>query len=431
MINDMKKKSDFVMALLAEKNLSSQEREKIIDLGFKELSDERNQLLLKVLDDETTKIHENIKRLDDKVDELISKNLEIKKSTTVVNKPIVTESNTKKRKSRHKGLPKKQLNPYWTYKFLESYNQNFILKSTCHEIDSNELRSICKYCETQEYDFNKHLLRIKEEFEKHSKRIAPPFIKAMIRTYLTGTNQEKNDKGWSEDDIKVNWCSNDVRFFSMSNNIPPNLSRQLQKQKNLSSLKFTQFKSKINGNTIQNFRELTLHFKNLIHFRDDNSLKSVLVNINEQNEYENKVNFIINDDEFPTNIEIFTDVDKVGQAYDEIINLIIKKHKNEEKPKVQLKLTQTKESVKLSIHHLNSIYLKSLEDFKKRPIGQTYENLIKNQIHGIMNFYLRAELQGNQHISVNLYNEEERIIDQELLPNFSGVEHIFEFKKTK
>ncbi len=424
----MKTKSDFIKALLAEKNLRSQEREKIIQLGIKEIGEERDNAILKVIDNTKIRLHADIEKLESKVDTLISENKFLTQNVILPGKS--KNAKTESFKDNKRGRPK-YFNPYWTYKFLQDYNQNPILKSTCHEIDTNEIRTICKYCETTTYNFKSHLNKILEEAEKHIKKNAPPFIKAMILAYLTGKDIQKNDQAWSEDNIKINWRSESVLNYSKSYKIPPNLSRQLQKKENLPNLKIDSFKSKINGSLVQNFRELTLHFKNLIHIRSDNSLKSVVNNINRKYEYDRKIDFIINDEEFPTNIELFTDVDKVTQAYNEIINLIITIHQTTELPKVQLKFFETEESVKFSIHHLNSIYRKSYEVFKNRPIGQVYENLIKNQIHGVMNFYLKAELIGNQHISVNLYNGKKMIIDSENLPGFQGVEHIFEFKKKR
>ena len=226
----MKTKSDFIKALLAEKNLRSQEREKIIEFGIKELGEERDNAILKVIDDTKLSLHADIERLDNKVDSFISEN---KYSTqNVIASGKSKNVKTKSSKGNKKGRPK-YFNPYWTHKFLQDYNQNPILKSTCHEIDTNEIRTICKYCETTTYNFKSHLNKVLEEAEKHIKKNAPPFIKAMILAYLTGKDIEKNDQAWSEDNIKINWRSESVLNYSILNKIPPNLSRQLQKKENL------------------------------------------------------------------------------------------------------------------------------------------------------------------------------------------------------
>ena len=77
--------------------------------------------------------------------------------------------------------------PSSLYKYLFDYNQDPVLRSTCHEIDSNELAIINDYCGTETYQFEKHLEAILEAFEKHEKKnFAPTRVKALIRGYLTG-----------------------------------------------------------------------------------------------------------------------------------------------------------------------------------------------------------------------------------------------------
>ena len=87
------------------------------------------------------------------------------------------------------------IDPIGIYKYLFDYNNNLILKSTCHKIDSNELKIINEHCSTDAYDFNKHLSKIIEAFEVHDKKYAPAFIKSFIRLYLTGKDFYGNNIG--------------------------------------------------------------------------------------------------------------------------------------------------------------------------------------------------------------------------------------------
>ncbi|MFT4663003.1 MAG: hypothetical protein ACI8XB_003296, partial [Patiriisocius sp.] len=60
---------------------------------------------------------------------------------------------------------KEYLNPKYLYEFLLEYNQDSILKYTCHTIDSQEsLQNILNESKTQEYDYLKHLEIIQRNF---------------------------------------------------------------------------------------------------------------------------------------------------------------------------------------------------------------------------------------------------------------------------
>ena len=76
----------------------------------------------------------------------------LKKNDLKTDKPIKTEVSS---------LPK-YIDPYHLYKFLFDYNQNPVLRSTCHDIDSEELKKINEYCNSDSYDFKKHLKKIIE-----------------------------------------------------------------------------------------------------------------------------------------------------------------------------------------------------------------------------------------------------------------------------
>jgi hypothetical protein len=178
---------------------------------------------------------------------------------------------------------------------------------------------------------------------------------------------------------------------------------------------------------------LVLHFKNLIHIKEDNSLKQILLNFNESNELNNHIDFFGLDDSFTTNIQLFTDVDKLIQAYEELIKLIQEKHLTNGKPQVRIGLSQYEKTIEFSIHHLNGIYEKNLQDTKDRPIGQVYENLINNQIAGMCNLYLRADFGNDVYAQFEIWSESASNGNFKFseIPKFKGVEHILEFEKRK
>jgi hypothetical protein len=399
---EMQNKGDFIIELLTSKNISTNDRERILKLSAKEFGKNSEELNL---------IKESIKELKEQVSP--------------------GDSNG------GKNLPK-YYRPYYLFKYLEDFNQNSILKSTCHEIDSNELVSIKRYCGFIDYDFDLHIDKILIEFNLHEKRnyYAPTYIKALIRGYLTGKNYfgEELVNGWSTDEIKINWSHFSVKTYTVENpKIPPNYSIRNLRILKTKPCKIEQFNSKINGNTVQTFRELVLHFKNLIHIKEDNSLKQILLNFNESNELNNHIDFFGLDDSFTTNIQLFTDVDKLIQAYEELIKLIQEKHLTNGKPQVRIGLSQYEKTIEFSIHHLNGIYEKNLQDTKDRPIGQVYENLINNQIAGMCNLYLRADFGNDVYAQFEIWSESASNGNFKFseIPKFKGVEHILEFEKRK
>ena len=465
-------KGDFIIDLLTNKKISQRDRERILKLSAKEF-EKNDHEYLRILneieslkknyqveqDSMSTKIdvligeiktlysndssilnNEKTTKIESSQKKNITKASEFVKKVTHNNKIEINENKAlkvlhKKEKSKtskiNNNLPT-YLRPSYLFEFLFSYNQNHILKSTCHEIDSNELEIINKYCESQEYKFEIHLEKIINEFKKLEKKnyYAPAHMKALIRGYLTGKNFEGKElkDGWSTDNIKYNWSNILIKKYTNDNcNTPPNLSKEILRSRKIKPCKIEQITSHVNGNTVQTFRELVLHFKNLFHIKNGNSFKSILIKNNEIKKWNESVEFIINDETFPSNIELFTDVDKLVQAYNELLKLIISEHNLAGKPKVILSLVQKESTVEFSIHHLENQYSKSLLDTVER-MGQTYTNLINLQINGVCNLYLNADFGGKQFAKVNIWNGN---LDRYscLLSEFSGVEHIIEFEK--
>jgi len=236
------------------------------------------------------------------------------------------------------------INPSGLYKYLFDFNNNLILKSTCHKIDANELIIINKECGTEVYDFKKHLSKIIEVFEIHDKKYAPGFIKNFVRLYLTGENFKKNkigskiDKkvlGWTEDTIKFSWSNEKLKEWSEKNpGIPPCPSDGLARNKQNLGFEFdTPIKNSFERN-IATFSSLILHFKKMFHIKSDNSLRSLITQQNKIKNWNESINFTINENEFPINIELFTYVERVLVAYNKIIELIIEK--SVKKPEVKL-----------------------------------------------------------------------------------------------
>ena len=161
-------------------------------------------------------------------------------------------------------------------------------------------------------------------------------------------------KEWSSDKIKVNWQLTELLEWSKNNKgLVPNPDNGMVMQTNNLGFDFIPFKSKIFETTIGSFSQLVIHFKNLFHIRADNSLKNIIEKVNTVNAWNNKIEFTVVN--FKDNIEFFTDVDKLIQAYKKIISIILEVTEmyNLGKPKVELLLIEVDNMVLFSIHHKN------------------------------------------------------------------------------
>ena len=395
-------KYDFIKELLENKKINLKQRERILELASKEI-----------------RIEETLEERIQEIENIIFKN----KSAVISNEihePEISQN----------PIHLKYISPYYLYKFLFEYNQNAILRSTCHDIDSDGIGAINEYCNTIDYDFGEHLKKIIEAYEIHeTKYFAPPKLKALIRGYLTGKDYEGNDlkRGWSSDKIKIHWFYPGVLKWSQKNPyIPPNINEEILDNKEVLGFEFAQIHSQVTGKTIQNFTQLVLHFKHLFHIRHDNSLRAIIEGKNRSEKWIEIIDFDITDNDFPRNIEHFTDVDKLVQAYKKIIELIIKQHNDGSRPNVKLLFYEKNDSVCLSIHHLNSIYNKTEQNTMERT-GQYYNDLIINQINGLCNLYLKADFGNDICAEINLWDGKDR--ESNNIDHFKGVEHILEFPK--
>lgn len=419
----LKNKYDFIKDLLVDKKLSQSQREKLFMLTAKELNLEGS-------------LEERINRIEDVLNISPIKGMESDGS-----EPPKPEQESE----QDDKLPK-YIYPSNLYKFLFDYNQDPILKYTCHLVDNDALEAINELCETDTYDYNLHHNKIIESFKEieENHRFAPPKTKALIRGYLTGKNfEEKKIPNWGEG-MAFSWVNEEIEKWVNKNHCPPNPDAGLRGNSgNPGNLSIgSVFKSKFIPDSkdfqkefrIRNFSDLVIYFKHLFHIRYDNSLHHILLFQNIQKRWDDKIKFIINESLFPKNIEFFTDVGKLIDVYNRIIELIIEVSKKQEKPLVELKLREFENSIELSIYHKNSKYQKTLQNTIERP-GDTYTKLIENQINGLCNFYVKADFGDGNCAKVNIWDKEfakdgprkRRVVDE--CKNFEGVEHILEFKK--
>lgn len=398
-----KSKYDFIKELLENKNIHQSHRERILELTSKEIS------LDGTIDERLRKIEEII--YEDKIG-------------TSFEKFGVSQSEIKTN-----NLPK-YFPPYYLYKFLLEYNQNPILRTTCHEVDTNELLSILEFCNKESYNLDDHLKLIISEYQKHEDTYkAPPQSKALIRGYLSGKNYYGNATEWGSNKIKINWSSTEISKWATENpQTPPNSSTSLLREKKIKKFEINpNIKSPLTEKPIQSFNQLVLHFKNLLHVKSGpQSLYEIIKRVNDEKKWSEKVEFKININEFSNNLEHFLDLEKFIQAYNKFIELTIEQNKPNQKPIVELKYFGNNKRVIFSINHLNGVYNKTIENTIER-LGQTYTSLINNQLNGLCNLILKADFGNQKYAEVNLWDGKNRTFSK--LSTFQGVEHQLIFLK--
>ncbi|WP_146810471.1 hypothetical protein [Empedobacter brevis] len=394
-----------------DKRLNSFQRDRVLTFVQKEIDKDSSKL--KTIEERLINL-ENISKNKKNIEESIVNNIETEDVFDI-----------------------KYLSPVNTYKFLLNYNQNPILKSTCHDIDSNELENIRNYCGGKEYSFKNHLDKVVKEYSNFENQFAPPYLKALIRGYLTGLDFNGNiiENGWSSQNIKFNWSDKELLDWSENNlSVPPHLSDSLASQKRCLGFEFENAIPIYNSEEyLYTFKDLVLFFKKLFHVRADNSLFILIKEINKN--FEGQIEFIINKESFPEFIEFFVDVDKFLQAYSKILEIILEVNQNiDTKPIVELSLEEQNHKIAFGILHRDSIYKKSLINTKQR-LGDKYKNLIINQINGNCNLILEADFELNKSYRLGIWNKknlwektfpEEEILDSEV----GGVKHILEIIKS-
>lgn len=428
------RQQQFINELLQKETLTKKQREKVLELLFRDFGSDKE-------------LRERVEKIEEVVFSDVSGSQTIKSngSNVVEGQDVldffgfgeeevpatngqdsiaVSKSITEKKTT----VLKPYIDPYKLYQYLFHYNQNPVLRTTCHDMDADNINEIRELCKTDTYEFPKHLELIVNEFNVHSNKYFGKIVVPQIRAYLTGKKfNGKPAEPWSGDKITTNWSHPDVLQWAEKNpGIPPNYSNALLAGIGNEGLQIEQIYSAKTGKVISNFTDLVIHFKHMFHIRADNSLHEILKRVNNNAGWNDKIEFDISESSFPKNIEHFTDVDKLTQGYNKLLNLVCEQLLEGEKPKVKLRFYETDNGVNLSIHHLNSVYNKTVQNTLHR-MGKTYTDLIDRQLNSLCNLYLRADFGEGGSAFVNLWDAKER--EHRKLDGFRGVEHVLAFPK--
>ena len=327
-------------------------------------------------------------------------------------------------------LPKYK-SPKDTHDFLLAFNQDPILKYTCHNIDDEEvINEINKECNVTEYDFEKHLKIIHDHFDQLRKNAFVDYrVLNLISAYLTGKKIKGESSDWSSLNIKENWNCEQLHKWSKDNPaIVPNPGENIAYSMRNSGFELQNiYISHLNGDRIIDFSGLVLYFKSLFHIKADNSLKDILLYTNRCEEMLKNCDISFADDFFD-NIELFANVDGIVQAYKRILRICIEYAKKHGLGKPQIRLSfydDTNEGKKiLCIHHLNTKYGKTKTDTISR-IGEEHALLINKQINGLCDLFIQSKFEDDISYEINLWDGNERTYKQ--IEDIVGVKYIMKF----
>ncbi len=387
----VKTKYDFIKELLEDKKIDQNQRERILELASKEIS------LEGILEERVRKIEEIVFNHNPHGN---------------ISPPI--------KPTEQPNLPE-YIDPINLYNALLAYNQNRILSTTCHPISRENIDLIVSQSDSNEYDFKEHLELVKRNFKDLAKKEKfTNKMHALINNYLTGEGI------WSSQNCEDNWSNKDLEDWANRNpNIVPNPDDILIEATEKEGYKLERvFISKLTNKNIRNFSELVLFFKSLWHIKDDNPLQRILEKRNIDYTYDEWANIrFVN---FSQTLNLFTDVDKLVQAYSKIIGLI-KENSNPNRQDIEISYYEEGSKKILSIHQLNTLWKKSISDTVARPFGNSMLPIIEKQINGLCNLHIRAKFEDNQNYEVNLWDGKER--KAEPIPLFDGVKYLLILKK--
>ena len=334
-----------------------------------------------------------------------------------------------------RGVKAKYTSPKNIQQFLQDYNQDPVLKYTCHLIDADEVISnINNECDSDTYDFSKHIKLIKKHllsllksYEERSIFLSPNLI-SLIHVYLTGKDIKGENKTWSANKIDVGWGCDMLNSWANQNpgiipNPGPNIVR---KQKNSGFSLASAFLSETTGARIKSFSQLVIFFKSQFHIRSDNSLKSILIYVN-QRWSDTEVIFSFSKERFNDNMELLTDVDKLIQSYIKIINLCIECKSDKGPIHVELSFYDDQDSGHsfFEIHHQNTCYKKTLKNSMER-IGESQARLIEKQINGLCDLFVEAVFSDGIGARINLWDNDPSF-NYTAINSVQGVKYVLRF----
>jgi hypothetical protein len=389
----IKNKYDFIKELLEDNKLNLNQRVRILMLASKEIGVEG-------------KLEDRVQ----KIEEIILQNGIKEQEQSAENSSNHTPQN-------------KYIDPKKLYDALFAFNQNPVLKTTCHPMSSANIEYIASQLPDNTYNFEKHLELIKSNFKSLSKRYNfTTKMYSLINNYISGYGV------WSSQNITFSWSSTELTEWCKSNPMmcPNPEDSVIETTGNEGYFLQNPFNSKFTNNSIETLNDLVLFFKSLWHIKFDNPLQKILEKRNKEYDLNQSIKLYF--ENFSQSINLYTDVDKLVQAYAEILKLI-KENNINTKPEVVVSFYENGTSKILTIKQLHTYWKKSISDTIERPFGNSMTPIIVNQINGLCDLYIKARFEDKQVAIINLWDGKTR--KKTIIPesDFEGIEYQLILKK--
>lgn len=329
--------------------------------------------------------------------------------------------------------------------FLIEYNQDPILKYTCHPIDDpNIINELVEATGKDNYSVEYHhklistnFFNLRKKYDNDPEKFLDNKVIMLMQVYIDGKTLKSKETTWSSLNIPYNWHSPELWKWSKENpGIVANPGYEVAEQFGNEGFKLpAPIISNLNGKKMKTFGDIVLYYKSLFHIKRDDSLRKKILYVY-KNGYQygrykstslqENINLTFGD--FDDNIELFTSVDKLLQAFVEIMRICInvQKEYSTELPHIEVGFYRETESnrVCFSVHHLNTEYRKTIYDAKKR-IGDQQTELIKNKINGICDLFIQANFGNEQYAEINFWDGNPRTSKK--ISKIQGVKYIMKY----
>ncbi|WP_343305169.1 hypothetical protein AAHN97_26910 [Chitinophaga niabensis] len=310
-------------------------------------------------------------------------------------------------KNEKRSLPQYK-NPKNLARFLTSLNSNTILKSTTHSIDADLYDELLYRMGIPSYDYETHFKYIKKEYDEllqQYRTALPPAIVAKLNEFYFFEKKT----GWSEAHIRIGWFSEEIKTWCRNHpGCCPNPGNDMEY---LSPNLFRRERD-VDNNVLNNFQDIIDSLKMQIECRDKSYLENALWKLN----FDKFRQLNITLDGITKCLQFYTDVEKLKQAYKNIIHMCIEEHnkKNGSLKDLQIEVSLKKEKrttddvVILSILHKGSVFGKDITPPFR--YGKSLTNLIQNQLNGMCNLELQTVLPDGRSVIFDLWPKGNSII---------------------
>lgn len=354
-------KIDFINDLLSSKKIKIEEKSRILDLTKSELNN---------FDTENSEIKRRIDNIEAKIKELeVEAKDDPNPDFTTISQAQIEDIFTKEdyypqlpNPPQNNSLPI-YINPFDTKglsKFLQAFNENPILNSTCHEIDEEaSFNRLLEFCKMSEYNFDVHLKCIGKEFKKLTNEYKiNTKIYSLIKGYIYGGVK------WSNDKIEMSWSNLELSNWATANpNFVPNPGLNFVEKHEKEGYRLIKpFVSSITGKNIITFSDFVLLFKAMFSINSNNSLKKNILRNNANKKFSEWADIEINSEKFSENIHLYTDVDKLIETYTRLIELIKSinvEYEIKERPQIVVSFYELDNTILFTIHHINTTFKKA------------------------------------------------------------------------